>query len=103
MRSITIKGNYDLPKFYRKVPTLKVYLDFKFKRKKYLLCTFLDKIYITGGFNGQECMNSVEVYDPDTNQWTNLAPMRSRRSGVSCIAYHNKVFRYSQIFNFLFL
>ncbi|KAI8422351.1 hypothetical protein MSG28_006213 [Choristoneura fumiferana] len=50
------------------------------------------KIYITGGFNGQECMNSVEVFDPDTNQWTNLAPMRSRRSGVSCIAYHNKVY-----------
>ncbi|KAI8422354.1 hypothetical protein MSG28_006215 [Choristoneura fumiferana] len=38
----------------------------------------------------EECMNSVEVFDPDTNQWTNLAPMRSRRSGVSCIAYHNK-------------
>ncbi|KAJ8721599.1 hypothetical protein PYW07_002374 [Mythimna separata] len=51
-----------------------------------------NKIYITGGFNGQECMNSVEVYDPDTNQWTNLAPMRSRRSGVSCIAYHNKIY-----------
>lgn len=51
----------------------------------------IDKIYITGGFNGQECMNSGEVYDPETNQWTNLTAMRSRRSGVSCIAYHNKV------------
>ncbi|CAH0714340.1 unnamed protein product, partial [Brenthis ino] len=58
----------------------------------YVIGGFDDKIYITGGFNGQECMNSVEVYDPDTNQWTNLAPMRSRRSGVSCIAYHNKIF-----------
>lgn len=51
-----------------------------------------DKIYITGGFNGQECMNTAEVYDPDTNQWTMIAPLRSRRSGVSCISYHNYVY-----------
>lgn len=63
----------------------------------------LDKIYITGGFNGQECMNSVEVYDPDVNQWTTLAAMRSRRSGVSCISYHNKVSRYIASCFFLLL
>lgn len=45
-------------------------------------------------------MNSVEVYDPDVNQWTTLAAMRSRRSGVSCIAYHNKVFRYIASYSF---
>lgn len=47
-----------------------------------------DKIYITGGFNGQECMNTVECYDPNTNVWTLVTPMQTRRSGVSCIAYH---------------
>lgn len=46
------------------------------------------KIYITGGFNGQECMNSAEMYDPELNQWFMIPPMRSRRSGVSCIGYH---------------
>lgn len=33
-------------------------------------------------------MNSVEMYDLDTNQWSLITPMRSRRSGVSCITYH---------------
>lgn len=51
-----------------------------------------DKIYITGGFNGQECMNTAEVYDPNFNQWTLITPMRSRRSGVSCIAYHGQIY-----------
>lgn len=52
----------------------------------------LGKIYITGGFNGQECMHSAEVYDPEINQWSLISPMRSRRSGVSCIAYHGQVY-----------
>ncbi|KAJ8940240.1 hypothetical protein NQ318_016696 [Aromia moschata] len=50
------------------------------------------KIYITGGFNGQECMHSAELYDPEINQWSLISPMRSRRSGVSCIAYHGQVY-----------
>lgn len=37
-------------------------------------------------------MHSAEVYDPETNQWTMINPMRSRRSGVSCISYHGHVY-----------
>lgn len=37
-------------------------------------------------------MHSAEVFDPDGNQWTLINPMRSRRSGVSCIAYHGHVY-----------
>lgn len=51
-----------------------------------------DKIYITGGFDGHDCMNTAEVYDPNTNQWTMITAMRSRRSGVSCISYHGCVY-----------
>lgn len=47
------------------------------------------RIYITGGFNGQECMNTAETYNADTNEWTLIPPMQTRRSGVSCITYHN--------------
>ena len=49
-----------------------------------------DKIYIMGGFNGQESLNSVEYYDPATNQWTMVRPMRDRRSGVG-VATHRGV------------
>ena len=50
------------------------------------------RIYIAGGFNGQECLNSAESYDPVSNQWTMLTPMLYRRSGVGIIAYDNSVF-----------
>jgi kelch-like protein 10 len=49
------------------------------------------KIYICGGFNGQECLNSAEYYDPQTSQWSVLAPMRNRRSGVGIVAHAGKV------------
>jgi hypothetical protein len=52
----------------------------------------IDRIYICGGFNGQECMNSAEYFDPKTNQWTMIAPMRNQRSGVGVIAYHNSIY-----------
>lgn len=37
-------------------------------------------------------MHSAEVYDPEINQWSLINPMRSRRSGVSCAAYHGHVY-----------
>lgn len=61
--------------------------------KRYISIEFYaDRIYICGGFNGQECMNSAEYFDPKTNQWTMIAPMRNRRSGVGVIAYHNSIY-----------
>ena len=45
-----------------------------------------------GGFNGTECMNSAEYYNPNNNQWTNIAQMRSRRSGIGIIAHHGFIF-----------
>lgn len=40
-----------------------------------------------GGFNGQESLSSTECYDPSTNQWTLVKPMRDRRSGVGVVAH----------------
>lgn len=45
-----------------------------------------------GGFNGQECMNSAEFYDPTTNTWSPLPNMISRRSGVSCVAHKGYIY-----------
>lgn len=41
-----------------------------------------DRIYICGGFDGQECLHTAEYYNPITNQWTLIQPMQNRRSGV---------------------
>jgi len=43
---------------------------------------YADRVYICGGFDGQECLQTAEYYNPVTNQWTMIQPMHSRRSGV---------------------
>ncbi len=50
------------------------------------------KIYICGGFNGNDCLDSAEYYDPSNNQWTMITPMRNRRSGVGIAAYNNHIY-----------
>ena len=37
------------------------------------------RLYAIGGYDGQERLNTVEVYDADTKQWTLTAPMICRR------------------------
>lgn len=56
------------------------------------LILFIGRVYICGGFNGQECLSSCEYYDPPTNQWTMIATMRNRRSGIGVIAYRDCIF-----------
>ena len=42
-----------------------------------------DKIYVVGGYNGSTALNSVEIYDPLTNQWTFAEPMHVKRSSAA--------------------
>ncbi|XP_014189885.2 kelch-like protein 10 [Haplochromis burtoni] len=56
-------------------------------------CTTLhSRIYICGGFNGNECLQTAECYNPETDQWTMISPMNSRRRGIGVIAYADHVF-----------
>ena len=38
-------------------------------------------LYCVGGYDGNSILNSVEKFDPQTGQWTQVAPMTTRRSG----------------------
>lgn len=40
------------------------------------------KLVAIGGNDGNSSHNSVEMYDPESNRWTPLASMVSRRSSV---------------------
>lgn len=59
------------------------------------LGTVFAQVYICGGFNGNECLFTAEVYNTESNQWTVIAPMRSRRSGIGVIAYGEHVYAVS--------
>jgi N-acetylneuraminic acid mutarotase len=50
------------------------------------------KIYVTGGISKGTRLNSAEMYDPESDQWTFISPMLWARSGHSCIAFDGCVY-----------
>lgn len=50
------------------------------------------KIYVVGGFNGNEVLNSCEMYNPTTNSWTLISLMLSPRSGVGLVACNDALY-----------
>ena len=49
-------------------------------------------MYIAGGFNGDVCLRSAEVYDPTVDQWTMIQPMSITRSGVAVCVYNGSLY-----------
>ena len=48
-------------------------------------------LYAVGGHDGPLVRNSVEVYNPETNSWSQLADMYScRRNAGKCIVRYRK-------------
>jgi N-acetylneuraminic acid mutarotase len=53
---------------------------------------FTGKIYVTGGYGDGIYLDSAEMYDTETNQWTFVSPMLSIRSGHSCITFDDSLY-----------
>lgn len=53
-----------------------------------------DKIYIVGGFNGQDVLRSAEVFDIKTNQWSYIHSMINPRTGVSLVAFRDCLYAF---------
>ena len=53
---------------------------------------FNNKIYVIGGFDGDQTHTSVEIFNPATNEWSFGPSLQVRRSGVKAIAYNDKIF-----------
>ena len=41
-----------------------------------------NRLYAIGGYNGQERLNTVEVFDAVTKRWSKVAAMNCKRSAV---------------------
>lgn len=61
------------------------------KRDAVAACLFGDKIFAIGGYDGSHYLRTVEQYDPNTNEWTTLAPLITGRAGACVIAVSNTV------------
>jgi len=48
-----------------------------------------DGIYILGGYNGKEYLNTVERFDPVTKKWTTLKPMNTSRGTFAAVVSPN--------------
>ena len=46
-------------------------------------------IFVAGGFNGDHCLRSVEVYDYDNHQWFFIDSLVSPRSGLCLLSYQD--------------
>ena len=50
------------------------------------------KIYVTGGYDEDDSLNSVYVYDPQANAWTQLASMSIARRNHASAAVGGKLY-----------
>lgn len=48
-----------------------------------------DRLLAIGGYDGVMYLKTVEQYDPDTNEWTQLAPLNFNRAGACVVAVPN--------------
>ena len=42
---------------------------------------FCHCIYVAGGYDGQNRLNTLEQYNPDADKWTNMAEMKENHAG----------------------
>merc|ERR550517_2045932 len=50
------------------------------------------KIYIAGGCNGADYLDSAEMFDPTSNTWVCLPKMKKKRGGVCCAIFEDKLY-----------
>uniref|UniRef100_A0A8C7GW51 Kelch-like ECH-associated protein 1b n=1 Tax=Oncorhynchus kisutch TaxID=8019 RepID=A0A8C7GW51_ONCKI len=56
------------------------------------VCALGNRIYVMGGYDGTNQLNTVERYDVETDTWSFAASMRHRRSALGVTAHHGKIY-----------
>ena len=49
-------------------------------------------LYVIGGFDGNNYLCDVDVYDPQTNSWTSACPLNDQRSATSVAVMKGRIF-----------
>lgn len=80
---------------------ISVFVFHIYKTLGYIIVLLFQQVYICGGFNGVDWHQTCEYYNPETDQWTEIEPMSSKRSGIGVIAYADHIYAVS-VSHFLF-
>jgi len=67
-------------------------LRISFLLKNKILTKLDDTIYAVGGQDGVSCLSFVEKYDIQTNRWSRVASMSTRRLGVAVCVLDSKLY-----------
>ena len=51
-------------------------------RSRVALVSNLGQLWVIGGYDGMKNLSTVEVYDPERDEWSFVAPMESHEGGV---------------------
>uniref|UniRef100_A0A673GM56 Influenza virus NS1A-binding protein homolog B-like n=1 Tax=Sinocyclocheilus rhinocerous TaxID=307959 RepID=A0A673GM56_9TELE len=62
------------------------------RRHQAAVCELNGFVYVIGGAESWNCLNSVERYNPANNTWTLVAPMNVARRGAGVVVYEGKLF-----------
>ena len=63
------------------------------KRIQFCVCSFMQKIYVVGGYIevGNYTINSCMCYDIKSNKWTYIASIMANRQNASCAVFKGKI------------
>uniref|UniRef100_A0A4W3JX28 Influenza virus NS1A binding protein b n=1 Tax=Callorhinchus milii TaxID=7868 RepID=A0A4W3JX28_CALMI len=61
-------------------------------RHQAAVCELDGYLYVVGGAESWNCLNTVERYNPDNNTWTLVSPMNMARRGAGVAVYDGKIF-----------
>ncbi|XP_078521598.1 kelch-like protein 6 isoform X1 [Lissotriton helveticus] len=63
-----------------------------FGRWRHKMAVLGGRLYVIGGFDGIQRVNSVEIYDPFHNCWTEAAPLAFNVSSFAAASYEKKLY-----------
>lgn len=64
--------NFSLLRYDPKTDTWTMVAPLSMPRDAVGVCLLGDKLYAVGGYDGQSYLNTMEAYDPQTNEWTQV-------------------------------
>lgn len=64
------------------------------KRDAVAACLFGDRLVSVGGYDGSNYLQTVEQYDPYTNEWTTLSSLITGRAGACTVAVANTLLKH---------
>lgn len=54
------------------------------RRSDAAACSLGGKMFIAGGYTGEAVLQTIEMYSPEADIWTEVAHMSTPRSGYFC-------------------